>query len=394
MSFSIRDEERRKVILRIGKPHSPIEVLRTLFGKDLPLNRVWSIQCSPECNTNYHGYVGLSDKKATQWIFLNHKPIYCPLILRLIKIAFKERLNLSSDQEKLIVRDSYVENMFILFFLTVSQKEFTFVTENGKRYIMFYDMQKILNTIKNCTFKCFAEETTISAVTPYLCKTQLLRRIYLKSEKSIFNNDINGCKNITSSVIKNKIVTIGFKRRKITSTVITKYLDKQHKRDDNIEIPNYYIDKKDNILNSIQCQIDVASIKHTNLCENKAIKKRHNGVDKTQGSFMNFDITDNYTKSDEVYNYCDDNNNTFVNMISPLSEWSNWTYYTNNKKHEPARDSYNTFSENDIRSRQFFECNNQFDFLPRKLYDLLQYRHVKLTNVKDFNSPNDIIPRK
>lgn len=257
---------------------------------------------------------------------------------------------------------------------------------------MFYDMQKILNTIKNCTFKCLAEEVTVSDVTPYLCKTQLLRRIYLKSEKSVFS-DINGRKNITSSMIENKIVTIGFKKRKITSTIIsTKYLNKQHKRDDNIKIPNH-IDKEKNVLNSIQCQIDVASIKHTNLCKDEAIKKEHNGIDKTQGSFMNFDIIDNCTKSDKVYNYYDDNN-AFVNMISPLSEWSNWTYYTNNKKREPARNSYNTFSENDIHFRQFFECNNQFDFLPRKLYDLLQYRHVKLTNVKGFNNPNDMIPCK
>ncbi|XP_018302163.1 DNA mismatch repair protein Mlh3 [Mycetomoellerius zeteki] len=217
VSFSIRDEEQKKVVLRIAKPHNSIEVLRTLVGKDLPLNHVWSIQCGPERNSNYHGYVGLSDKNAMQWIFLNHRPIYCPLILKLIKIVFKEKLNLFSDQ-KSNARDPYDENVFILFFLTFSQKEFMRVTENGKS--------------------------------------------------------------------------------------------------------NY----------------------HT------------------------------------------------INMISPLSEWSNWTYYTNNKKRDTTR-NINIFPENDIRSRQFFERNNnQFDFLPRKLHGLLQHRHVKLTNVKCFNSPNDTIP--
>ncbi|XP_071577185.1 DNA mismatch repair protein MutL [Temnothorax nylanderi] len=358
VSFSIRDDDRKKVVLRIAKPHSPVEVLRTLFGKDLPLNRVWSVQCGPEFSANYHGYVGLSDKNAMQWIFLNHRPICCPLILRLIKIAFKERLNLFSDQES-NARDPYDKNMFILFFLTFSQKEFTFVTESGERYIMFYDMQKILNTIKNCAFKCLAEEAAVSAVTPYLCKTQLLKQIYLKSERSVFSRNINGRKNVSSLVIRNKVVMTGFKRKKISSTIITNSFNKQH-RDDNVE------SRRNNVLNSIHCRI--ASI--TNLCE--VVEKVHNDIDKMQGSSMN--LTDNSTKSDKTYNYYDDNNNNSINMISPLSEWSNWTYYTNNKKRDSARN-----------------MNNQFDFLPRKLYGPQRY-NVKLTNVKCFNSPNDTIP--
>ncbi|KAG5336580.1 MLH3 protein, partial [Acromyrmex charruanus] len=231
VSFSIRDDERKKVVLRIAKPHNSIEVLRTLVGKDLPLNHVWSIQCGSERNSNYHGYVGLSDKNAMQWIFLNHRPIYCPLILKLIKIVFEEKLNLFSDQQS-NARDPYDEN-------------------------------------------------------------------------------------------------------------------------------------------------------------NKAMKKMHNDIYKTQGNSMNFDIANNSIKSDTIC--CDSNNNNHtINMISPLSEWSNWTYYTNNKKRDTTR---NIFPENDEHFRQFFERNNnQFDFLPRKLYGLLQHRHVKLTNVKCFNSPNDTIP--
>ncbi|KYM85164.1 DNA mismatch repair protein Mlh3 [Atta colombica] len=244
VSFSIRDDERKKVVLRIAKPHNSIEVLRTLVGKNLPLNHVWSIQCGPERNNNYHGYVGLSDKNAMQWIFLNHRPIYCPLILKLIKIVFEEKLNLFSDQ-KSNARDPYDENVFILFFLTFSQKEFTHITENGK--IMFYDMQKVLNTVKNCAFE-------------YL--TSMKRASY----------------------------------------------------------------------------------------ENKAMKKMHNDIYKMQENSMNFDIANNSIKSDTIY--CDSNNNNHtINMISPLSEWSNWTYYTNNKK----RDTRNIFPENDICFRQFFE---------------------------------------
>lgn len=388
MSFSIRDEDRKKVHLRIAKPHSPVEVLKTLFGKDLPLNRVWSIQCNPEFGTNYHGYVGRSDKNAMQWIFLNHRPICCPLILRLIKIAFKERLSLFSDQKSNAL-DPHDKNTFILFFLTFSQKEFTFVTENGKRCIMFHDMQKILNTIKNCVFKCLAEKAT---VTPHLHKMQLLKRIYLKSENSVFSNDINGYhrrKNVTPSLIRNKVVMI--ERRKTTSRIVTNYFNKQH-RDNNIGSVKYYMDKKNNVLSSIDCQI--TSIKRTNLGEDNAIKKMPNGDARVQGNSMNIDITDNSVKSDKADNCHDGNNNNFTDMISPLSEWSNWTYYTNNKKCNPTRNVNDMFSENNIRSREFFESDNQFDFLPRKLYGLLHRRHIKLTNVKCFNSPDDTIPCK
>jgi len=208
----------------------------------------------------------------------------------------------------------------------------------------------------------------------------------LKTEKSVFNNDISGRKNATSSIMGNKIVTI--ERKKITSTIISTNYLKRHNIDNNIEAASCYTDKRSNVLNSSRCQIDVASIKRANLYEDKTIKMMPNGVDKTQSSSMNFGVTNHSTKFDNR----DSNNNDFVNMISPLSDWSNWTYYTNNKKHNPTRDDI--FFENGIlRSQRFFECNNQFDFLPRKLYGV-QHRHVKLTNVKCFNSPNDTIPCK
>ncbi|EGI59690.1 hypothetical protein G5I_12092 [Acromyrmex echinatior] len=382
VSFSIRDDERKKVVLRIAKPHNSIEVLRTLVGKDLPLNHVWSIQCGSERNSNYHGYVGLSDKNAMQWIFLNHRLIYCPLILKLIKIVFEEKLNLFSDQ-KSNARDPYDENVFILFFLTFSQKEFT--RENGK--IMFHDMQKVLNTVKNCAFQCLADKATVSVITPYLCKMRLLKQMYLKTEQFVFANDINRCKNVTPSMMKSRMIM--FERRKITSTITSSnYFNKQH-RGDNIETASCYIHKENNdVLNSIRYQIDLTSVKRANY-ENKAMKKMHNDIYKTQGNSMNFDIANNSIKPNTIY--CDSNNNNHtINMISPLSEWSNWTYYTNNKKRDTTR---NIFPENDEHFRQFFERNNnQFDFLPRKLYGLLQHHHVKLTNVKCFNSPNDTIP--
>ncbi|XP_014468583.1 PREDICTED: DNA mismatch repair protein Mlh3-like [Dinoponera quadriceps] len=157
VSFSIRDEEQRRVALRIAKPHCPIDILRALFGKNLPLNRIWSIRCSAKYNTKYHGYIGLSEKNAMQCIFLNHRLISCSFILKLIIDDFKKCLDVS-------FRSKFNDkNIFILFFLTLKKHEFTFTTENGKKLLMFHDMQKILNSIKACAFKCTTEGITVCA---------------------------------------------------------------------------------------------------------------------------------------------------------------------------------------------------------------------------------------
>ncbi|XP_070525171.1 DNA mismatch repair protein MutL [Cardiocondyla obscurior] len=390
VSFSIRDEDRKKVILRIAKPHSPVEVLRTLFEKDLPLNRVWSVRCKvSKFNANYHGYVGLSNNNATQWIFLNYRPIYCPLILQLIQVAFKERLSLSRDQQ-FNRQDLYERKMFILFYLTFPQREFTFVTENRKRSIMFRDMQKILNIVKSCDFKCLVEEATTSVVTPYLCETQLLKQMHFISKRFVFRDDVDRCKTATSLVMKNTM--IDFKKQKITSTTITNCCDKQNE-DNNIESVKYRTDEKEEILNGICCQM--VSLKRTNLFKNTA-EKVIDKNDKAQEYSTNVSAADNSFESKEAYNCCNSNNDDFINKISPLSEWSNWTYYTNDKKHDSARIVNNVFSENNTRSRQLFEVNqnvnqNQFYFLPRKLYGLLRC-NVKLTDVKYLYSLDDTIP--
>lgn len=340
MSFSIRDEERSKVVLRIAKPHSSIAILKTLFGKDLPSNHIWFIQCNSEYNTDYHGYIGISNSNATQWIFLNYRPIHCPFILKLIKVAFKEELNLSFDQ-KSNAKEIHDENIFVLLFLTFPENKFLFITENGKRHVVFYDTQQILNNIKNCVFKCLSKDFTSSA-TPYSCKTHLLKQIYLKSEKSVFNNNINERnKKSTSLIRESEIVRIDFKRKKITSTIVTNY----------------------------------------------SMHETCSDVDKRQRIFTSRAITNDSAESNKTnnsHNYYNCNNNDSANIISPLSEWSNWTYCTNIKEHCSVRNMCNTSKS----AQQIFKCIRQFDFLPRKLYNFLQYRHIKLTDVKRFNSPN------
>ncbi|XP_020282763.1 DNA mismatch repair protein Mlh3-like isoform X2 [Pseudomyrmex gracilis] len=314
VSFSIRDEKRKKVVLRIAKPHSSVDVLRVLFGKNLSLNHTWSIRCDSE--RNYNGYIGVSEKNAKQWLFLNHRPICCPLVLKLIKIAFRERIR------KFVARGA--RDMFVLFFIALAPDEFTCFTENGRRYVMFCDLRRILNNIKSCVFKCLAEKGPA-------------RQLHLEPE--IIKDDVNdGPKRSVAALRGKKFVIVGVKRKKVTTTVATgRCIDLQ--REDN------------------------SSATEAKVAKNWSPIK---------------------TESDKRFNH----ENNPANAISPLSEWSNWTYVTKNRN--SAKNSRDEFFKTDVRSR-FFRLPDQFDFLPRKLHGLLQYRHVKLTNVTCFNSSKTMI---
>ncbi|XP_029170743.1 uncharacterized protein LOC114940311 [Nylanderia fulva] len=236
-------------------------------------------------------------------------------------------------------------------------------------------MQKILNDINNCVFKCLTEETKIcAAAISNLHVTQPSK--HLKFEESIFNKMNGYNKNLKG----NKVITIGLKRKKITSTIATNN-KRPNKENDNMKITDCAAE------GNINNQIDIAS---TNLCEGKITKKIHNNVNRTPASFINFAATNDCIESRKTCNY-HDNDNDSENMISPLSEWSNWSYYTNNRQRDSARNISDKIFQKDIHFPRFLNYIDQFDFLPRKLHGLLRHRHVKLTNVKSFDSPNNTI---
>lgn len=333
-----------------------------------------------------HGYIGLSNKNEEHWIFLNHRLIYCPFILELIKIAFKERINLSSNQES-NVQDLHDKNMFVIFFFILSPREFTFFNEDGERHVMFYNMQKILNNIKNCTFKYLAEETIYAAALSDLRETQPLKQMQLNARDSVFNNKINEYHENVTSLKENKVVAFNLKRKR--TTIVT---NKRHNKEtSNMKIVNF-AEEENIVLNS---QIDIASTKHTNnLYEGKITKKIYSNVDETSATFTNLTATNNFVESRETRNDYNGNDNDFGNAISLLSEWSDWSYYTNDKECNSAKNVIDKVSKKDINFQRLLNCTDRFNFLPRKLHGLLRHRHVKLTNMKRFDSPSNTISRK
>ncbi|XP_011257759.3 uncharacterized protein LOC105252183 [Camponotus floridanus] len=380
VSFSIRDEEGRKIVLRIAKPHCPVQVLRTFFGKDLSSNHLWLMRCNSELKSvKYHGYVGLSNRTEEHWIFLNHRSIYCPLISKLIKTVFKKRINLSSNQGSNL-QDLHDKNMFVIFSFILSPREFTFFNEDGKRHVIFYDMQKILNDIKNCTFKCLKETAIFAAVPSDLRETRSLTQMQLNSKDSISDNKINEYNKNVTSLKENKVVAFNLKRKRITSTIVT---NKRHNKEtNNMKIINF-AEEGNIVLNS---QIDIASTEHTNnLCEGKITKEIYSNIDGTSATFTNLAATNNFVESRETCNDHDGKDFGKNSAISPLSEWSDWNYDTSDK---------DQVSKRDINFQRLFNCIDRFNFLPRKLHGLLRHRHVKLTNVKRFDSPSNTISPK
>jgi len=347
---------------------------------------------------NYHGYIGLSDENTLQWIFLNDRLIYYPLILKLIKIAFKKKLRLSVNQ-KSNWQDLRKKNIFILIFLTFSQKTFTFAIKNEKRYAMFYDTQKILNNIRNSVFKCLAEQITNYTAIPY-SHGKLTKQKHLRSKRSIFHNDMNKRNKNLTPLMKQKNVMIDSKknlRRKAISSIVTNHFDECHNKYNNIKSINHYIakytKKEKYLLNSIEHQTENIFTKHAKLYEKAFRDKIYNNVDKVQKTVNS--VANNSIEFDNNYDKNHDNNsNNCVEISSSLSVWSNWSYYTYNEKEcNSSRNINNTFSKNNMHSQELFKYIKQFDFLPRKLCNLLQYR-VKLTNIQCLNSPNNMVSRK
>ncbi|XP_015428859.1 PREDICTED: DNA mismatch repair protein Mlh3-like [Dufourea novaeangliae] len=90
VSFSIRDDQGKKVIMIISKPHKPIEIFKSLYRREVSFNNVWYIENVNEDSTKFCAFIGLANTKlnARQYIFLNNRPVHCPLILQVISTAF------------------------------------------------------------------------------------------------------------------------------------------------------------------------------------------------------------------------------------------------------------------------------------------------------------------
>ncbi|XP_076662565.1 DNA mismatch repair protein MutL [Halictus rubicundus] len=331
VSFSIRDDQRQRVIMAIAKPHEPIEIFQLLYCKQVSLDNLWHIRNTSESRVKFCAFIGLANTKsnALQYIFLNNRPVHCPLILRMISAAFVGRLRCfaRATHHQIPKRKS----IFILLF--ISCREYIFTMENRKRTLILPSVQNLFLAIQNDIMNIFFNNTT-----------PLSNSLANNVRKS--NHLIYGCINGRNGAVL-------FERTPTSRALLPR--------------KNCILRTVCHIVQKETTKIIVQPVRETTideqnlLCYSDALNiDDDNGQSKTLCEINHSQMTT--SKVIDVQKF------TRGSIALTLSEWSNWTYPGNksNRLDEPKKLD---------GSMEFYK---RFDFLPNKLHKLLR-GNTKLT---------------
>ncbi|XP_054014068.1 DNA mismatch repair protein Mlh3-like isoform X1 [Hylaeus anthracinus] len=340
VSFSIRDDQQKKVILRITKQHRPIEIFKFLYNKEISINNLLYIKDTKESDAKFCAYIGLTNTElsAKQYVFLNNRFVHCPLILQMISAIFINTLH--NFARKHYWQIPKKETIFILLFITC--EEYFFTIEKGKKTLVLPILQDLLHTVRSAIVNIFVE----NAMSPFNSDSnQIIEHRIYSCINHLTKTSKQGCiLHSLCNIIKKKITEI--------------------------EVPliqGNAVDKR-NVSIVKSCE----QLKLNNILTQKEWKNNETG----------YEITTNQLKSNEITNtvqlftpVSQTNNVTKETVTLTLSEWSNWTYL-NSGSHTVNK--INKFNNN---SRNFYK---HFDFLPLKLHKLLR-GISKLTKTNTFN---------
>lgn len=139
----------------IAKPHKPLDVFKSLYSQEVSLHKIWYTKCTKKSNIKFCAYIGLADSKtaASQYIFVNDKLVHCPLILQVVSATFIDILKFFRKEHYEHV--SKKEAVFILLFIMCTNYSFTI--ENGKRTLMFSNIQDLLQIIRKKILNIFTK---------------------------------------------------------------------------------------------------------------------------------------------------------------------------------------------------------------------------------------------
>lgn len=139
----------------ITKPHNPIDIFKLLYKKEVLIHKIWYIRSVKKPDIKFCAYIGLSNSNftASQCIFLNDKLVHCPIILQVASTTFIDTLKLFKKQHcKQIPKEKAI---FILFF--IMSNKYIFTIENGKKTLMFSNIQDILQTVRKKIINIFTK---------------------------------------------------------------------------------------------------------------------------------------------------------------------------------------------------------------------------------------------
>ncbi|CAK9832252.1 DNA mismatch repair protein Mlh3 [Anthophora retusa] len=167
VSFSIRDDYRKEVIMTITKPHDPIDIFRLVYNKKVLFHKIWYMKCTKRSDIKFCAYIGLTDVNSTamQKIFLNNKLVCCPLVLQIVSATFINILKLfGKNQCEQFVKK---ETIFILLFIWCT--EYIFTIEHGKRTLILPNVQGLLQNIKSKILDIFTKNNMPLSISDSKC---------------------------------------------------------------------------------------------------------------------------------------------------------------------------------------------------------------------------------
>ncbi|KAF3429786.1 hypothetical protein E2986_01468 [Frieseomelitta varia] len=124
-SFTIRDDQKKKVTMIIAKPHKPLDVFKSLYSQEVSLHKVWYTKCTKKSNIKFCAYIGLAESET----------------------AASQKQHYEFISEKAAV--------FILMFIMCSN--YIFTIENGRRTLMFSNIQDLLQIIRKKILNIFTK---------------------------------------------------------------------------------------------------------------------------------------------------------------------------------------------------------------------------------------------
>ncbi|XP_076281505.1 DNA mismatch repair protein MutL [Lasioglossum baleicum] len=340
VSFSIRDDQRQRVIMAITKPHEPIEIFQQLHGRQVSLDNLWYIRNTSETRVKFCAFIGLANTKsnALQSIFLNNRPVHCPLIIRMISAAFVSRLRCFAKATHHQIPNR--KSVFILLFISCG--EYIFTMENKKRTLILPSVQNLFLGIQNEILNIFLNNTMplSNSLAKNVRKPKHLIYSCINGENgaTLFERTPTSCKLLPQkNCIPRSVCHIV--QEETTEIIVP-------------SLRGTTIDAQNSLYYSDALNIDNDNGQSKALCE----------INQSQITMSQGIHVQKFTPG---------------SIALTLSEWSNWTYPDNksNRLNEPTKFD---------GSVQFYK---RFDFLPKKLHKLLR-GNTKLTRtdvLKEWN---------
>ncbi|XP_076634703.1 DNA mismatch repair protein MutL [Colletes latitarsis] len=348
VSFSIRDNQKNKVIMIITKPHRPIEILKLLYNREISVDNLHYIESTKDSDTKFSAYIGLTNTKLTakQYIFLNNRPVHCPFILQMISTIVITTIKCFATARYWQIPKK--EAIFILLFITC--EEYFFTVEKGTKTLILPRVQDLLQNIRNEITNIFAKNTMplFNNVSNHVREHNNSIYSYANASfpQKLFASKQNCVLHTLCHVIRRKVTELN------VPPIHENLIEKQ-----NPSTVDCFDPLKVNNVNSQERYINNKS-----RCE--VVTNRLNANE----------ITD----AVQLFTPVSRSNNVMKESITlTISEWSNWTYHDNESYNSKK---INKFNDNS-RVTNFYK---HFDFLPKKLHKLLR-GNTKLTKIDILN---------